>query len=152
MQENSPTRWRLGAAAGIAAAALAAALVVAMTGFAPTRAAEPERAGEPLCCGVPLQGEVTADHVFGRWVVMRAAIDSPLRTGDRIEFRADGTVTIGLRACRYAVLRAELTLSCAEDTETGAAPANVRGEVRIDDNKLLWRLDAKSTVHIAPAD
>ena len=152
MQENSLTRWRLGAAAGVAAAALAAAFLVAMTGFAPTRAAEPGLADKPTCCGVPPRGEVTADHVFGRWVVMRAGVGSPLRVGDQVDFRTDGTVTVGIRVCRYAVLRAELTVNCGPGADTGAAPVSAGGEVRLDDNKLLWRLDEKSTVYIAPAD
>jgi hypothetical protein len=160
MEPISPTSWRERAVAAVAAAALAAAFIAAITGFVPTRAGEPERSTEePLCCGVPPAGEVRADHVFGRWVVMRAGIGAPVRAGDQMEFLADGTVKIGNRLCRYAVLRAELSLSCADEVPTakteseGRPPSAVRGDLRfVDDTKLIWRLDAKSSVHIAPAD
>jgi len=50
------------------------------------------------------------------------------------------------------VLRAELTINCADDVPTAHSVRDASGEIRIDDDKLLWRLDEKSTVHIAPAD
>lgn len=160
MEFGSRTRWRERAVAAVAAAALAAAFIAAVTGFVPTRAGEPERpAGEPLCCGVPPADEVRADHVFGRWVVLRAGIGAPVRTGDQLEFHADSTLTFGSRACRYAILRAELSLSCADDVPAARsrsdtrAPRPVRGDLRfVDDTKLICRLDEKSSVFIAPAD
>lgn len=160
MEPSSRSSWRERVIAAVAAAALAMAFVAAATGFAPARAGEPDRlAEEPLCCGVPPHDEVRADHVFGRWVVMRAGIGAPVRPGDQLEFRSDGTAKVGGRACRYAVLRAELTLACADDVPTarslseGRDPASARGDLRfVDGNRLLWRLDDKSSVHIAPAD
>ncbi len=99
----------------------------------------------PLCCGVPPADEVTADQVVGRWVVSRAAIGMPARGGESVHFRSDGTLTTAHGACRFAILRAELTVTCAGKMETG--------EVRFeDDTKLIWRHDGRETVFIAPAD
>jgi hypothetical protein len=158
VEQGSPSRWRETVAALVAAAALAAAFVAAATMFAPTRAAEPARGFEPpLCCGVPAPDEVTADQVFGRWVIMRAGVGAPVQRGERIEFRRDGTLAIDGRVCRFAILRAELSVACDEDGGVRSLarkrPAEVTGDVRfVDDTKLIWRIDDKATVHIAPAD
>lgn len=131
---------------------IAGAFMLAATGAAraeqPVLVADPgtdEGAQPPLCCGVPSRDEVTADQVFGRWVVTHAPIGMPMRAGERVEFRGDGTLATARGACRYAVLRAELTVSCAEKTEAGA----VRFE---DDTKLIWRHDGREMIFVAPTD
>ena len=102
----------------------------------PMPGAPDEPAAGPPCCGVPPRDEVTADHVFGRWVVLGAAVGAPLRAGDRVEFRTDGTLATNRGACRYAVLRAELTVTCADSSASG--------ELRfVDDTKLIWRHDGR---------
>jgi hypothetical protein len=99
----------------------------------------------PLCCGVPPGDEVTADQVFGRWVVTHAPIGMAMRTGERVEFRRDGTLATARGPCRFAVLRAELTVSCADKAEAG--------EVRLeDDTKLIWRHDGREMIFVAPTD
>lgn len=118
-------------------------------GFGAAHAGEPgaldETTKAPLCCGAPPRDEVTADQVFGRWVVTRAGIGVPLRSGEHVEFRPDGTLTTSRGPCRFAVLRAELTVACADESRTG--------EVRfVDDTKLLWRLDGREALFIAPTD
>lgn len=131
---------------------VAAAAVLAGTGAAlaeqPILVADPgtdEGAQPPLCCGVPSREEVTADQVFGRWVVVHAPIGMPVRAGERVEFRGDGTLATARGPCRFAVLRAELTVSCAEKAEAG--------EVRFgDDTKLIWRHDGRETIFVAPTD
>src|ERR1043166_3499820 len=72
---------------------LAAASLLATPSFAQTQVADPnEEAGAgPLCCAVPPPDEVTADHVFGRWVVSTPGIAAK-RAGERYEFRRDGTL------------------------------------------------------------
>jgi hypothetical protein len=104
-----------------------------------------EPAKQPHCCGVPPADEVTADQVFGRWVVHKTGVGAPLKPGDRVEFRTDGTFTSASGACRFAVLRAELTVTCADKQRSG--------EVRFtDDDKLIWRLDGKEMMFVAPTD
>ena len=128
----------------------ALAATLAATGFvSAAKAAEPglddESAKAPLCCGVPPADEVTADQVFGRWVVRNAGIGAPVRPGENVDFRADGTLSTVRGPCRFAVLRAELTVTCAEQSESG--------EVRfVDDTKIIWRLDGKDLIFIAPAE
>jgi hypothetical protein len=88
---------------------------------------------------------VTADQVFGRWVVMHAPIGMPMRAGEKVEFRGDGTLATARGPCRFAVLRAELTVSCAEKAEAG--------EVRFeDDTTLIWRHDGREMIFVAPTD
>jgi len=104
-----------------------------------------EPAGGPHCCGVPPRDEVTADQVFGRWVVHKTGVGAPMRPGDRVEFRSDGSFTTANGACRFAVLRAELTVTCADQQRSG--------ELRfVDDSKLIWRSDGKETMFVAPTD
>jgi hypothetical protein len=115
----------------------------------PTRAGDPgaldEPASGPHCCGVPPRDEVTADQVFGRWVVHKAGMGTPFRAGERVEFRSDGTFTTASGACRFAVLRAELTVTCADKQRSG--------EVKfIDDSKLIWRHDGREMMFVAPTD
>jgi hypothetical protein len=98
-----------------------------------------------LCCGVPQRDEVTADQVFGRWVVTYAPVGMPLRTGESVEFRRDGTLATARGACRYAVLRAELSVSCAGRADVG----ELRYE---DDTKLIWRHDGREMIFVAPTD
>lgn len=99
----------------------------------------------PRCCGGPMPGEVSADQVFGRWFVSRAPAGQALRAGDRVEFRGDGALATAHGVCRFAVLRAELTVGC----DDGA----VSGDVRFDgDDKLIWRHAGGETVFVAPAD
>jgi hypothetical protein len=104
-----------------------------------------EGAQRPICCGVPPRDEVTADHVFGRWVVMQAPIGMQMRAGEKVEFRDDGTLATARGACRYAVLRAELTVSCAEKVEAGEVTFE-------DDTKLIWRHDGREMIFVAPTD
>jgi hypothetical protein len=99
----------------------------------------------PLCCGVPPADEVTADQVFGRWVVSKVGIGAPLRVGERVDFRPDGTMTTARGACRFAVLRAELTVTCAEKSQSGAVSF-------IDDTKLIWRHEGREMIFVAPTD
>ncbi len=134
--------------------ALAVAIVSAATAATslaeqPTLVADPgtldEGAQIPFCCGVPPRDEVAADHVFGRWVVTRAPIGMPMQTGESVEFRRDGTLSTARGPCRFAVLRAELTVSCAERADAG--------EVRFeDDTKLIWRHDGREMIFVAPTD
>lgn len=136
--------WPQRVAATIAGACFAAAIAAGLTGFAPAFAADPSSSPDnQACCGVPPRSEVTADHVFGRWVVMRAPIGMGLRPGDTVEFRRDGTVSGHDGPCRFAVLRAEMTIDCAEQNRSGAAEL-------VDDTKLLWRQDGNTAVFIAP--
>lgn len=131
---------------------MAAALVLFAAGAAraeqPVLVADPgtdEGAGPPLCCGLPSRDEVTADQVFGRWVVMHAPVGMPIKTAEKVEFRDDGVLATARGACRYAVLRAELTVSCAEKADVG--------EVRFeDDTKLIWRHDGREMIFVAPTD
>lgn len=99
----------------------------------------------PLCCGAPPRDEVTADQVFGRWVVMQAPIGMPMKAGERVEFRGDGTVATARGPCRFAVLRAELTVSCADKVEAGKVSFE-------DDSKLIWRHDGREMIFVAPTD
>ena len=130
-------------------AAVCAGATAASLAEQPMPAADPgtldESAKSPLCCGVPPRDEVTADQVFGRWVVSHAGIGTPLRAGERVEFRKDGTVNTPRGACRFAVLRAELVVTCADGARSGA----VRFE---DDTKLIWRHDGRETIFLAPTD
>lgn len=104
-----------------------------------------EGAQRPFCCGVPPRDEVTANQVFGRWVVIRAPIGMPMRAGERVEFRGDGTLATARGPCRFAVLRAELTVSCAERADVG--------EVRFEDaTTLIWRRDGREMIFVAPTD
>jgi hypothetical protein len=104
-----------------------------------------DAAKPPLCCGVPPADEVTANQVFGRWVVTSPGIGMPFRPGERVEFRPDGTVDTRAGPCRFAILRAELTVACAGGER--------RGTLRfVDDTKLIWRLDGKETLFVAPTD
>ena len=93
--------------------------------LAPVLAADPgEPAAQPLCCGVPPRDEATADHVFGRWIVTEAGIGAPLREGQQLEFRRDGRLDTNARKgmCRYSILRAELTIACADGNTWLDAP------------------------------
>lgn len=104
-----------------------------------------ETARSPLCCGVPPRDEVTADHIFGRWVVSKAGAGTPMRQGERVAFKRDGSIDTARGACRFAILRAELTVTCADKARAG--------EVRFeDDTKLIWRHDGKEMIFVAPTD
>lgn len=104
-----------------------------------------EGAQRPLCCGVPQRDEVTADHVFGRWVVLRAPLGIPMKAGELVEFHGDGKLATAHGACRFAVLRAELSVSCTDHKQIG--------EVRFeDDTRLIWRHEGREAIFIAPAD
>jgi hypothetical protein len=132
-----------------ALAALLVAGACAASAEEPMTAADPgtldESAKSPLCCGVPPADEVTADQVFGRWVVSKSGAGAPLRQGERVEFRRDGFMSTAQGACRFAVLRAELTVTCADKAQSG--------EVRFeDDTKLIWRHDGKEMIFVAPTD
>jgi hypothetical protein len=68
-----------------------------------------------------------------------------MRAGERVEFRRDGALNTGRGACRFAVLRAELTVTCADKARSG--------EVRFqDDTKLIWRHEGKEMIFVAPTD
>ncbi len=129
-------------------AAAMASFGAAVCAEQPIPAADPatpsEDARTTLCCGVPPADEVTADQVVGRWVVSRAPIGLPARIGESVAFKRDGTLQTARGVCRFAVLRAELTVACAGKEETG--------EVRFEDDKLIWRHDGRETIFIAPAD
>jgi len=127
----------------------ALAATLAAPGFvSAAKAAEPglddESAKAPLCCGVPPRDEVTADQVFGRWVVSKPGVGQ-LHSGEQLEFRRDGTLNTASGPCRYAVLRAELTVTCADKSRSGEVSF-------VDDTKMIWRLDGRATMFIAPAD
>ena len=127
----------------------ASAAMLLAQGFGAAQADDPraiEDAPKPrLCCGVPPRDEVTADQVFGRWVVTNTGVGVPFRSGERVEFRADGTIITKRGPCRFAVLRAELTVTCADKAKSG--------ELRfVDDTKLIWRLDGRETMFVAPTD
>jgi hypothetical protein len=146
MRRNGIQGWAI---RGFAAALVSAVTVATSLADQPTLVADPGMLGEgaqnPLCCGVPQRDEVTADHVFGRWVVMQAPIGMPMRTGESVEFRRDGTLTTARGPCRFAVLRGELTVSCADRANAG--------EVRFeDDTKLIWRHDGREMIFLAPTD
>jgi hypothetical protein len=139
------------ATSGARAFAAAALLACASLALAekPMPATDPgtldETARSPLCCGVPPRDEVTADHVFGRWVVSKAGAGAPMRQGERVEFKRDGSVSTASGACRFAILRAELTVTCADKARAG--------EIRFeDDTKLIWRHDGKEMIFVAPTD
>ena len=131
--------------AALAFCAFAAPLAA---GFGVAQAGEPgaldEPVGPPLCCGVPPRDEVTADQVFGRWVVSKPGVGQ-LHSGEQLEFRRDGTLNTASGPCRYAVLRAELTVTCADKSRSGEVSF-------VDDTKMIWRLDGRATMFIAPAD
>lgn len=132
---------------------LAAALLIGAAASARAQSASPaadpgtleEPTQSPLCCGVPPADEVTADQVFGRWVVSQSGAGAQIRQGERVEFRRDGFMSTAQGACRFAVLRAELTVTCAENSQTG----DLRFE---DDTKLIWRHDGKEMIFVAPTD
>lgn len=134
---------------GLAAAVAVGASLHAASAEQSLLAADPgppgESARQPLCCGVQPAGEVRADHVFGRWVVLRAGIGAPMRAGEPVEFRDDGRLQTRGGLCRFAILRAELTIACAGRSNIG----DVRFE---DDTKLIWRHDSTETIFIAPAN
>jgi hypothetical protein len=105
----------------------------------------PDETPAPLCCGVPPADEVTADQIFGHWVVTKSSIGAPLRSGERVEFRRDGTLGTAHGPCRFAVLRAELAVTCAGRSQSGEVSF-------VDDTKLIWRLDGREMMFVAPAD
>jgi hypothetical protein len=146
MRRNGIQGWAI---RGLAAALVSAVTAAASLAEQPTLVADPgtldDGARSPHCCGVPPRDEVTADHVFGRWVVTHAPIGMPMRAGESVEFRRDGTLTTPRGPCRFAVLRAELTVSCADRAEAG----DIRFE---DDTKLIWRHDGREMIFLAPTD
>lgn len=134
---------------GLTAAAAFVGCAAAALAEQPIPAADPgtleENARQPLCCGVPPRAEATADHVFGRWVVLRAGIGAPMHAGEQVEFRDDGGLATPRGLCRFAVLRAELTIECAGNSNVG----DMRFE---DDTKMIWRHEGRETIFIAPAN
>ena len=134
---------------GLIAAAAFAGCAAAAHAERPFPVADPgtleENARQPLCCDVPPRGEAPADHVFGRWVVVHAGIGAPMRAGEQVEFRDDGGLATPRGLCRFAVLRAELTIACAGKADVG----DIRFE---DDTKLIWRHEGRETIFIAPAN
>lgn len=144
MRHTGIQRWLFGSLAAAAIAAMSSATLAEPVPVADP-AAPGETAPQPLCCGIPPRGEVTADQVFGRWVVTHAPIGLPMQAGDRVEFRRDGALATAHGVCRFAVLRAELTIGCAA--------GDVTGDVRFDgDDKLIWRHDGSEAVFLSPAD
>jgi hypothetical protein len=146
MRRSGIQTWAIRA---LTVAIVSAATAAASRAEQPTLVADPGTldagAQAPLCCGVPRRDEVKADHVFGRWVVMHAPIGMPMSAGEKVEFRRDGTLATARGPCRFAVLRTELTVSCAEKAESG--------EVRFqDDTKLIWRHDGREMIFVAPTD
>jgi hypothetical protein len=53
--------------------------------------------------------------------------------------------TPGRGPCGFAVLRAELAVSCADRAQSGEVSF-------VDDTKLIWRLDGREMMFVAPAD
>ena len=130
--------------------AFASALLIgAAAGQSPAPAADPgtleDTPKSPLCCGVPPADEVTADQVFGRWVVNKVGVGAPLKAGERVEFRPDGTMSTPSGACRFAILRAELTVTCADKSQSGELSF-------VDDTKLIWRHEGREMIFVAPTD
>lgn len=113
---------------------------------APAVAADPgDPVAQPLCCAVPPRDEATADHVVGRWVVTEAGVGAPVRPGQRLTFGRDGAVTTSLGACRYAILRAELTLTCPFGTTLGELEF-------VDEETVIWRVEGQPPITITPAE
>jgi len=124
--------------------ALCAAAFVALQ--SPAAAADPgDPAAKPLCCAVPPRDEATADHVVGRWIVTEAGEGAPVKPGQRLVFGRDGAVTTSLGACRYAILRGELTLTCSFGTSQGELEF-------VDEETVVWRVEGQEPVTITPAD
>jgi hypothetical protein len=117
-----------------------------LAALAPSVLAETgEPATQPLCCAVPPREEATADHLVGRWVVTEAAPGAPVREGQRLAFRRDGAVTSALGACRYSILRGELTVVCPNGTRQGTIEF-------VDDDKVVWRVEGEAPVTIETAE
>jgi hypothetical protein len=140
-------RWPERLVAAVAGACFVAAIAAGFTGFTPAFAAEPEmdRTAPRPCCGAPLRGELTADQMVGRWIVLRAGIDTGLKPGEKVRFRRDGSMITHAGACRFAILREELTVACDRATRSGDAHF-------IDDNRVLWRQGPDSVLFMAPVE
>ncbi len=146
---ETPISWPERIAAAVAGACFVAAVAVGLSGFAPALAADPEAApgaAPPLDRREPLQPrDVTADQVFGNWVVRNAGIGTGLEKGERVAFRNDGTFDSRSGLCRFAILRAELTIACHDGIRSGDVEF-------VSDERILWRVDGASPVVIVPAD
>ena len=139
MTDRAPSR-SLEPALRLAGAALLLAI------FAPPALAETgEPAPQPLCCAVPPREEATADHLVGRWVVTESAPGAPVRPGQRLAFSRDGAVSSALGACRYSILRAELTVVCPHGTRQGTLEF-------LDDDKIVWRVEGEAPVTLETAE
>lgn len=114
-------------------------LAVSLARLAPAETAEPSR--EKLCCAVPSGDEAPADHMIGQWRVTESHHGMPLQMGDRVTFRRDGTMAGASGICRYAMLRGELTVSCANCTRQGTLEF-------LDDDRAVWHVDGGSSVTI----
>lgn len=114
-------------------------LAVSLARLAPAETAEPPR--EKLCCAVPSGDEAPADHMIGQWRVTESRNGMPLRPGERVTFRRDGTMAGASGTCRYAMLRGELTVSCANGTRQGTLEF-------LDDDRAVWHVDGDTSVTI----
>ena len=101
----------------------------------------PDPPAQNLCCGVPSGDEAPADHMVGRWRVTESRPGVPMRQGEQVTFRRDGTMAGSSGTCRYTMLRGELTVSCPSGTRQGTLEF-------LDDDKAVWHLDGERAVTI----
>jgi hypothetical protein len=118
-------------------------VAVSLAPLAAAETADPPR--EKLCCAVPSGDEAPADHMIGQWQVTDSRAGLPLRKGERITFRRDGTMAGSSGTCRYAMLRGELTVSCGDETRQGTLQF-------LDDDKAVWHVDGGASVTIEIAE
>lgn len=110
--------------------------------LAPMASAEaPDPPAQKLCCAVPSGDEAPADHMVGRWRVTESRPGMPMRQGEQVTFRRDGTMAGSSGTCRYTMLRGELTVSCPAGTQQGTLEF-------LDDDKAVWHLDGDRAVTI----
>ena len=119
-----------------------AGALLAIAAAAPSASAQSgQPAVQPLCCGVPPGDEARADHMIGQWRVTEAQSGMPMREGERVTFRRDGTMAGSSGTCRYTMLRGELTVTCPSGTRQGTLEF-------LDDDKAVWRIDGEAAVTI----
>lgn len=108
------------------------------------RAVEP-RYAQPVADANPGQRDehISADLVFGRWIVARADTPYAGTPGTAVEFRHDGTVRLADRPCRFAVLAGEMAAHCGGIVRTGDLHF-------ADEQTLIWSLDGE-TIVLVPA-
>ncbi len=137
-RRRAVVRMALAAAAGVA---IFAGIVMAGNN---ARAAEP-RYAQPVADANPGQRDehISADLVFGRWIVAKADTTYAGAPGAAVEFRSDGTVRLADRQCRFAVLAGEMAAHCGGIVRTGDLHF-------ADEQTLIWSLDGE-TIVLVPA-